>query len=692
MSYRGKIAPAAVLSFACIIFALCAGCIHGHQSGSDILVVTTGSLPNGNVGVAYQAVLTATRKNGPYDFTWSLDQGSSPLPDGLSLSASGAITGVPTKGGTFSFVVKVSDASRTPPETATMPLSITVMAGSGIVIGTSPSPLPTASVGFAYTASMTASGGVPPYNWSLDTGSPSLPPGLSLSSGGHFTGTPTQSGSFSFVVRAVDSTLPVPRVSTSPVTMNVSTPGQVIITTAALPNGKAGQAYSYLISAAGGTTPYAWVVSSGTLPSGFVLDSTTGEVTGLTQESGLWSFTVMVTDATPDSPGEYVKDLTLQIQPASLLAISTPSPLPTWQADIAYAEVLNATGGTEPYEFDVSAGDLPPGLDLSSSGILSGVPTTPGRYEFVITVTDNTSPAPLEAVKGFSLTIESPGSITIQQETLPDAVQSHSYEAVLSAVGGGTTYAWSIASGSLPPGISLAADGVISGTPLDYGTWAFVVEVTDGSLTNTKSLSLKVRPELVISTEILPDALLDGAYSFSLLATGGTAPYLWTIDTGSSPLPTNLSLSTGGHITGSATTVGQYSFAIKVTDSSAPTLAATKAFTMGVGELVITTTALPNATWGEIGYNAIIKVEYVGGAPPPYNWAWAKKSGSGSFPPSGVTPFNIALYDPASGYAEISGDVGLLSGTVTYTFTVTVSESNYSWYDEQELSITVSAP
>ena len=83
MSNWGKIAPVAALFAAVLFFALFHGCHHGHRSGSDILVVTTSSLPDGSVGLAYEATLTATRSYGPYNFSWSLDSGSGPLPNGL---------------------------------------------------------------------------------------------------------------------------------------------------------------------------------------------------------------------------------------------------------------------------------------------------------------------------------------------------------------------------------------------------------------------------------------------------------------------------------------------------------------------------------------------------------------------------------------------------------------------------------
>jgi hypothetical protein len=344
--------------------------------------------------------------------------------------------------------------------------------------------------------------------------------------------------------------------------------------------------------------------------------------------------------------------------------------------------VITATGGTEPYLFSVDSGALPAGLSLSSSGTLSGVPSVPGFYSFVVKVTDNTSPTSLESVKAFSLTIEAPGSITIQQEVLPDAVQNHLYETTLSAVGGATSYTWSVSSGSLPPGISLAADGMISGTPTNYGDWGFIVEVTDGTLTNTKPLDIKVIPELVIATQTIPDALLNDAYSYTMTATGGTAPYTWQKDFDSAPLPSGLQLSQGGHITGKPTAAGSYSFALRVTDSSSPTIYVTKAFVMEIKEVIITTTTVPDAFW-DLGYAALIEIESVIATTP--SWSWSLQPGAGGLPP------NLGLYldDPLTGTGIIRDNVIPGTGVVDYTFTVVVIDDNSGKSDDQELTITV---
>ncbi|HET8922505.1 MAG TPA: kelch repeat-containing protein, partial [Candidatus Acidoferrum sp.] len=161
------------------------------------LVLTTVSLPTGVTTQPYNATLTAIGGNsGP--LTWSIISGS--LPQGLQLNSStGAITGTPTTTGTFPFTAQVTDTG-TPQHISTRNLSIIVVAPVSI---TTPSPtLPNGFTGVSYTQSFLAIGGVPSYTWA-STGT--LPPGLTLSSGGTLSGIPTTPGSFPFTITATDS-------------------------------------------------------------------------------------------------------------------------------------------------------------------------------------------------------------------------------------------------------------------------------------------------------------------------------------------------------------------------------------------------------------------------------------------------------------------------------------------------------
>jgi hypothetical protein len=161
------------------------------------LVIATSSLPQGVVSSSYSAVLNAS--GGTPTYNWSLQAGT--FPAGLLLSSTGQIYGIPTQTGTFNFTIRVSDSS-SPTNTASKDLSLTVVAAPAPLAITTSS-LPSGMAGSVYSAVVTASGGTTPYSFSLASGA--LPTGLALGTNGTLAGTPTQSGTFSFSVRATDA-------------------------------------------------------------------------------------------------------------------------------------------------------------------------------------------------------------------------------------------------------------------------------------------------------------------------------------------------------------------------------------------------------------------------------------------------------------------------------------------------------
>src|SRR6266446_2653767 len=152
-------------------------------------------------------------------------------------------------------------------------------------------------------------------------------------------------------------------------TVNASIP-PLQVTSSQLPGGTAGSAYSATLSASGGTSPYSWSVSSGTLPTGLSLSSS-GTLSGPPTVAGAFPFTVAVKDAASGSASASLSITVVSLPPLQI----TTSQLPGGTVSSAYAATLNASGGTSPYSWSVSSGTLPTGLSLSSSGILSGTPT-----------------------------------------------------------------------------------------------------------------------------------------------------------------------------------------------------------------------------------------------------------------------------------------------------------------------------
>jgi hypothetical protein len=174
------------------------------------------------------------------------------------------------------------------------------------------------------------------------------------------------------------------------------------------------------------------------------------------------------------------------------LSIATSS-LPEGTVGDMYSANLAANGGTPPYNWSVSSGQLPPGLALdSAAGLIAGLPSATGQYSFSLQVQDSAS-SPRSATKSFQITVNNPSTaLRITTTALADGRLRTPYEASLSASGGVTPYAWSVFSGRLPDGLSLSpATGVISGTPSAKGTFSFGAKVQD-SVGEAATASLEI--------------------------------------------------------------------------------------------------------------------------------------------------------------------------------------------------------
>jgi hypothetical protein len=164
---------------------------------SSRLIILTSTVPNGQAGASYSVQLISAGGTAP--ITWSFAGGA--LPPGVSVTPAGVLTGVPNAAGTFTFTIQAVDASQ-PQQTFQQVLTMLVTAPPPLTI-TSPS-VPNGYVGFNYSYTLAASGGLGARNWNVAAGA--LPPGLSLSAAGAITGSPQNFGSFTFTAKVTDST------------------------------------------------------------------------------------------------------------------------------------------------------------------------------------------------------------------------------------------------------------------------------------------------------------------------------------------------------------------------------------------------------------------------------------------------------------------------------------------------------
>jgi hypothetical protein len=182
------------------------------------LAVTTTSLPAGTAGSPYPST-TLQAAGGVAPYTWALASGSS-LPAGLSLSTGGALSGTPAAAGSYPLTFVVTD-SFSPPDTAKATLTLTIAGTQTATLTLTTTTLADATLNTAYSATLTAAGGLPPYTFSL-ANSTSLPAGLTLSSAGAISGTPTKAGSTGFSVDVTDASTPTPLSGTGNLSINVN--------------------------------------------------------------------------------------------------------------------------------------------------------------------------------------------------------------------------------------------------------------------------------------------------------------------------------------------------------------------------------------------------------------------------------------------------------------------------------------
>jgi len=590
--------------FLSVVVALLSGC-----NGSNTVTVTFAS-PSQAIDNGQSVNITVTVKDSKNaGVTWTLSG-----PGALSNQAATSVTytAAATGGGTATITAaSVTDSKKS----AT--LTITVTAPPAITTTT----LAAGVEGTAYNATVAVTGGAGKLTYSISVGA--LPAGLSLnSSTGAITGTPTgPNGAVNFTVKVTDSSAGGPQSATQALSILINLPPPPSITTASLPNATEGTAYSQTITATGGLTPYTFsivVPGTGTLPAGLTM-STAGVISGTpTGPNTTSNFTVKVTDSSNPTQSA-TQNLSITVNLPTPPSITTPSPLPSGTEGTAYNQTIAATGGIPPYTFAVTTGALPAGLSMDTSGHVTGTPTGPnGATSFTVTVTDKSNP-PQTGSKGLSITINLPAAPTISPTTLPNGNVGSPYSQTLTVSNGLGPFTWVVSSGILPAGLVLTTNNPtttakISGTPTTaQNNVAFTVQVTDTSnppQIGQQAYTVTINPPAplaITTTSPLPNGAFNTAYSITINASGGIAPYTFSLDAASSPLPaglnfTNDAANNQGKISGTPTTAGMFTnIIVDVHDSQVPTAAtATKTFTLTITAQAIVispaTGSLPNGT------------------------------------------------------------------------------------------------
>jgi hypothetical protein len=604
----------------------------------------SGNPNSGEVGVAYTTTLTATGGTAPLKL--SIAAGS--LPPGLTFNAqNGTISGTPTATGTYNFVAQVVDSSAVP-NTISANESITIVAQGAalMVIGGNP---PSGIVGTPYSAGLQASGGTQPYTWSIVAGS--LPAGLTLSpSTGIISGVPTTQGTSPFTAQAQDS-VGAKATGSFSITVGTSTT-PLMLTVTSLPNGTTGVPYEATIGVSGGTSPYSCTITAGTLPAGLTLGAGC-VVSGTPTAPGTANLTVKATDSS-NPAGTTSGPVSLTIVPGPL--ILTVASLPNGTVGVPYNATIGVSGGTPPYSCTITNGTLPAGLTLGAGCVVSGTPTVSGTASLTVKAMDAGSPA--KTTSGpVSLTIAPAGSM-LAITSPPSATVGVPYSGTIGVSGGTAPYSCALTAGTLPAGLALASNCVVSGTPTTAGASTVTVKATDSSSpagTTTGPVTITVNPATsTLTLASPPPATVGTPYTGTIGVSGGTAPYSCSVVSGT--LPAGLTLGAGCVITGTPTTAGATNISVKATDSANPADTVTGPVTVTVQPMpaLTFTGSLPNGTVG----TPYLQTLHASGGIAPYTYAIT----------AGALPAGLAL-----------SPTGVVSGTPTAvgasSFTVTATDS-----------------
>ena len=424
----------------------------------------------------------------------------------------------------------------------------------GILQITTPSPLPNGFTGRQYSfVSFSAIGSPGPFTWST----PTPPPGLTLTPSGILSGTPTAFGNFTFTVTAQDNTAGASVFAT----YSLSVVAVLYITTSSpLPSAMVGAKYSQALSAANGTLPYSYSLTTGIAgnspPPGLALSSG-GTISGTPTAAGLYLFNVTVTDGASNQAST---QLSLTITPA--LVILTNS-LNSGTVGTSYSQTISASGGTSPYTF-TSPGTIPAGLTLSTAGLLNGTPKVAGTSTVSIQVADSTN---FTVSKQFLLAIAG---------VAPSLQVSPTQISFTAAAGGDSP---------VPQAVTILSN---TGKPVSF---AAQIIATNGQIPSWLSISP--------ATGTAPGALLVSANPAGLTASPAAASIQISVpgDQTQSPIPISVSLTLSTANPQLQTTPPSLRFTSRV--QSPTTLEQLIAITNpgGGGSLGFTTSILQQSSW-----------------------------------------------------------------------------------------------
>jgi hypothetical protein len=337
------------------------------------------NMPQGFTGQGYSKTFGGAGGCGPaLPYQYRVLSGA--LPQGLSLSTGGTISGVPTVGGSYDFWIELSDenppsASWCRPSTAQREFTIVILQGLNIKQNAL-SPKVTAT-NAPYSFQLTTDGGSASQSWSVVSGA--LPPGVTLGSNGVISGTPTATGDYTFKIQVTDGG----RTDAETYTLSVVDP--LKLSPSPPTTGEVGIAFTYAPATTGGRPGYTFS-TDGAMPAGLAFDATTGAITGKPTIPGTYTFKLIVTDSLGLTQ---TANVNLVVSQRLLI---TKRPFKAAKVGTAYKVTLLARGGVTPRTWNLLGGRpgfLPQGMKLNRrTGVISGTPTKAGTYYLRLQVVD----------------------------------------------------------------------------------------------------------------------------------------------------------------------------------------------------------------------------------------------------------------------------------------------------------------
>lgn len=396
-------------------------------------------------------------------------------------------------------------------------------------------------------------------------------------------------------------------------------PGLAITTSSILPPASLGIPYTANFTAEGGTNPYRWALIPDGAPLPGLSMNAQGVLSGTPTAKGSFPFTVTVTSRVDNADETVALRPVLEITSPALTIESRACPLADAMLGSAYSRTLRATGGPGPYVWTWGQdGSSPvPGLSLSESGAISGTPTQAGSFSFQLRVAGAAGSDTLPAARTCTLNVrQTPVEPSASGCPSSQATVGVPFSTQLRAAGGTDPWIWEII-GRLPAGMSWDSQGRLGGTATAAGEYTFDAAATDRALRTVRtSCTLTVVPQVISmnSSCPLPDMLTGETVNTKLMASGGQAPYLWSL---SGSLPPGLSLLPDGTISGVANASGSWRFLVIAEDAKGTIASQPCSLSVGRATLSITGCPLPD---GKLGDTYFRELSAVGGVAP-YRWS-----------------------------------------------------------------------